>query len=144
MIYALSLLFALLGLVLGIPAARALLRFRQINRNSRTISGEVISASSTMGWLWTAGFGSSTRPLIRYFSPKGNELKLEIVDSSMFTNRKYFAGMAVDVIYDADMPGRAYARPEWGSARQDLLLGIGAFVLAAALWVVGSIFQFPF
>jgi hypothetical protein len=144
MIYALSLLVFLLGLVLVIPAIRQLMRFRAINSNCRTITGEVISANSAMGWLWTAGFGSSTRPLIRYQTPSGNELNLEIVDSSMFTIRKYESGMSVDVIYAADAPGRAYARPQWASARQDLWLGIGALVAAAALWVIGAVYQLPF
>jgi hypothetical protein len=144
MIYGISLLLLLLGLVLGVPALRNLIRFRSIRRNSRKTTGQVISADSVLGWLWTAGFGSSTRPLIRYQSPSGSEFKLEIVDSSMFTNRRYTTGMPVEVIFDVDMPGRAFAGLEWGSALRDLWAAVGALVLAAALWITGLVFHLPF
>lgn len=144
MIYGFSLLFVLLGLVLCIPAARKLLRMREINRNNAVTTGLVTSASSALGWLWTSGFGSSTRPLIKYQSPKGIDIILEVADSSMFTFRKDEPGMAVEVVFDVTVPGRAYAKPDWRSVLQDLWLGLGALFLAAVLWIGGLLLKAPF
>jgi len=82
--------------------------------------------------------------MIRYELSGGKEFKLEIVDSSMFTNRRYAPGMSVEVVYDAEMPARAYATPEWGSAQRDLLAGVGSVVLAIILWITGLVFHLPF
>ncbi len=137
MIYGFSLLFLLLSLVLGIPALRQLLRMRAINRNPGVTPGQVTSNSSSLGWLWTASFGSVNRPLIRYQSPRGSEMVLEVADSSMFTNHRYNTGDNVEVVYDRDMPGRAYARPEWPAALREMTFSIISLVVAILLWIVG-------
>jgi hypothetical protein len=144
MIYGLSLLLGLLSLVVLIPAIRQMLRMREIDRNSASTNGMVISSKSAMGWLWTASFGNQDRPLIRYQSPKGSEMVLEVVTGSVLPVRRYEPGHSLTIVYDRDMPGRAYAQPEWGVVKREILLGVGALTLAIGLWVTGWFFNLPF
>ncbi len=144
MIYGFSLLFVLLCLVTGLPALRKLFRMRKIKRNCATTTGEVISSKSSLGWLWTSTFGGVSRPLIRYHTPDGKELILEVVSSSMYTYRRYETGASEEIIYDQDRPGRAYARSEWGAALRELWIAGGSLVVAVALWVVGRALNLPF
>jgi hypothetical protein len=144
MIYGISLLLGLLSLVLLIPAVRQILRMREINRNSAFTSGMVVSSKSAVGWMWTAAFGNQDRPLIRYQSPKGAEMILEVVASSILPVRRYEPGQSLTVIYDKDMPGRAYAQPEMDVMKREIFLGIRALALAVGLWIIGRIFNMPF
>jgi len=144
MIYGFSLLFVLLCLVTGIPALRRLFYMRGVNRNSATTTGEVISSKSALGWLWTSAFGSVSRPLIRYHTPDGKELVLEVVSSSMFTFQRYETGASEEIVYDSDRPGKAYARGEWDSVVRDLWIAAGGLGLAIALCVLGRVLDLPF
>lgn len=144
MIYGLSLLLGLLSLVLLIPAVRQILRMREINRNRATADGTVISSKSSMGWMWTAAFGNQDRPLIRYQSPKGVEMILEVTTSSVFPVRRYESGQHLTIVYDKDMPGRAYAQPEMYVMKREIYLGMGALALAVGLWIIGRIYNLPF
>lgn len=144
MIYGLSLLLGLLSLVLLIPAVRQVLRMREIDRNCAFTSGMVISSKSSMGWMWTAAFGNQDRPLIRYQSPKGAEMILEVVTSSILPMRRYEPMQSLTIVYDKDMPGRAYVQPEMDVMKREIFLGIGTLVLAIGLWIVGRIFNLPF
>jgi hypothetical protein len=144
MIYGFSLLFGLLSMVVLIPAIRQMLRMREINRNCAFTDGMVISSKSSMGWMWTAAFGNQDRPLIRYQSPKGAEMILEVVTGSVLPMRRYEPGQSLTVVYDRDMPGRAYAQPEMGVMKREIFLGLGALIMAIGLWVIGRVFNLPF
>jgi hypothetical protein len=144
MIYGISLLLGLLSLVLLIPAVRQIGRMREINQNCASTLGAVVSSKSSMGWLWTASFGNQARPLIRYQSPKGAEMILEVVTSSIMPIRRYEPGQSLTVIYDKDMPGRAYVQQEMDVMKREIFLGSGALVLAVALWIIGRIYNLPF
>jgi hypothetical protein len=143
MIYGFSMLFFLLGMVLLIPAARKLLFMRAINRNPATTAGTVISSKSSMGWMWTASFGNQDRPLVRYQSPRGSDLVLEVTAGSILPQRRYEPGSMVTVVYDRDMPGSAYLQNEQQAARRDLRGGILALIGSILLAVIGVVFNFP-
>jgi len=117
---------------------------RDIKKNSGTTRGNVISTSSAMGWLWTAEFGNQDRPRIRYQLPTGTEMILEVTTSSVLPNRSYQPGEAVEVLYDATRPGRAYVAREWTAALNNIWIGSGALIVAIALWIVGYVYSLPF
>lgn len=144
MIYGLSLLLGLLSLVLLLPIAKQMMRMREIDQNCALTAGTVISSKSAMGWLWTASFGNQDRPLIRYQSPKGVEMVLEVVTSSVLPMRRYEPGQSLTVVYDQDSPGKAYAQPEWNVAKREFALGLGTLALAIGLWAIGWLFNLPF
>ena len=144
MIYGFSLLFVLLGLVLILPALRKLAFMRDVNKNKGVTTGSVISTKSAMGWMWVVSFGNQDRPLIRYESPTGTELILEVTTSSVLPMRRYENGETVEVVYDREHPGRAYAVRERKFALDDLWAGGVALVVAIALWVVGRMYSMPF
>jgi hypothetical protein len=144
MIYGLSLLALLLALVTGIPAWRKIVQMRDIDRNGRSTTGTVISSKSAMGWLWVAEFGNQDRPLIRYQSPKGAEMVLEVVTSSVLPVRRYQPGQAITVVYDQNLPGRAYAQPEWKVVKREFALSLGSLLAAIGLWLIGRLFNLPF
>jgi hypothetical protein len=145
MIYGLALLSGLLSLVVLIPAIRQMQRMREINRNCALAIGVVISSASAVSRLWwTASLGNQDRPLIRYQLPKGTELNLDVVTSSIFPVPRYEPGRSLTVVYDRDRPGRAYAQPEWGAVKRDILFGLGALILSIGLWVIGRVFNLPF
>lgn len=140
MIYGFALLFFLLALVTGIPALRNLLRMRQINKNAGSTTGYVASMGNALGWLWTSDFGNVARPNIKYESPSGKEMAIEVVTGNMFTVLRYEQGMAVEVVFDRSAPWDAYARPEWMENLKDLWIGLGGLVLSIALVITGRIF----
>jgi hypothetical protein len=144
MIYGFSLLFGVLSLVLGIPAGKQLLRMREIDRNPASTHGQVVSTKSAMGWLWAAGFGNQDRPLVTYTSPKGTEMVYEIVTSNVLPAKNYLTDQAIEIIYDKDFPGRAYATPEKKAARQDLFGGLIALAFSIILWIFGQATGMPF
>jgi hypothetical protein len=139
MIYAFCLLLLVLSLVISIPALRRLLQMRRINRRAASANGYVDNVSSSLGWLWTSDFGSVTRPLIKYDSPQGKEMAIEVAASSMFTFRRYEPGMRIEVIYDSASPWEAYARPEWTANLRDFWIGLGSLVLSIALYILGRL-----
>jgi hypothetical protein len=144
MIYGFSLLFLLLFLVISVPAFRQMLFMRDVNKNGATTTGEVKSSKSAMGWLWMSSFGNQDRPLIRYQSPSGTEMLLEVTTSSVLPKRRYEPGQALEVKYDSSRPGRAYLVAEWQVIVRELWLGSGAFAMSIILWVVGRLFNAPF
>jgi hypothetical protein len=137
MIFGFSLLIFLLALVTGIPAARGLLRMREINQHRAETGGTVTSSKSATGWLWTASYGNQDRPLVMYQTPKGEEMVLQIVTSSILPQRRYEPGQAVTVVYDTSMPGSAYVKDEWQVAVRDAWLAAGALFVAVVLLVAG-------
>jgi hypothetical protein len=72
-----------------------------------------------MGWLWTSSYGNQDRPLVMYRSPKGEEMVLQIVTSSVIPQRRYEPGQVVTVVYDSTIPGSAYVKDEWQVAARD-------------------------
>jgi hypothetical protein len=141
MIHALALLLLVTALVIGIPAFRQLRYMRRINHNAGTTPGHVTSVPSSLGWLWTANFGNVTRPRISYTTPRGTEMVLEIATSSMFTFRRYEAGMPVEVVFDQTSPGEAYARPEWEANLRDFWSAWAALFAALALAILARIYH---
>jgi hypothetical protein len=140
MIYGLSIPLFLLAFIAGIPALRQLRRMRAVNRNCDRTAGEVAFAASSLGWLWTSTFGNVSRPLIRYRSPAGTEMAIEVATSSVFPGYRYEGGATVEVVYDRDMPGRAYAAPEWAVVRRELWIAVGSLLLAILCLVIGFIY----
>jgi hypothetical protein len=143
MIYGFSLLFVLLALVTGVPALRQMLAMRKINRNCATTSGEVVSDKSMLGWLWTSSFGRVSRSQVRYYPPQGEEMILVVHASSMFTFHRYEPHANVEVVYDRDRPGRAYAKPEWEVAKGELRIATASLLVAIVLWIAGLILHLP-
>jgi hypothetical protein len=144
MIYGFSLLFLLLCLVIGIPAIRQMLFMQDVNKNGATTTGEVKSSKSAMGWLWMSSFGNQDRPLIRYQSPSGTEMLLEVTTSSVLPKRRYEPGQTLEVRYDSSRPGRAYLVAEWKVIVRELWLGSGALAMSIVLWIIGCVYNMPF
>jgi hypothetical protein len=144
MIYGLSLLSLLLALVFGIPAIREWLRMRRIDPRAGNTLGIVTSSNSAMGWLWAASFGNQDRPRVSYSTPHGEPMVLEIVTSSVLPRRRYEPGTSLEIVYDTDQPGAAYAKPEKGVILRELWVAAGALALSIVFWVLGEIFNLPF
>ena len=163
MIYGISLLLIVLSVVMCIPAIRRLLKMQDIKTNRATTQGRVLSSNSLLGlqggriavprehtrsasaWgWWTAELGNQDRPLIQYRSNSGAELLLEVTASSVFYQRRYETGEAVEVTYDSTCPSRAYPTQEWKIASRELWLGSGALIVGIILWVIGRIYSMPF
>lgn len=145
MIYSFSFLLILLGLVMCIPAIRRLLNMQDINRNSATTQGQVLSSSDLVGrGTWAAGLGNLDRSLIRYYSPSDTEMVLEVRTKSILPITRYEAGQALEITYDKASPGRAYITEEWKNALRDLWLGAGALFVGVMLWIIGRVYNLPF
>jgi hypothetical protein len=137
MIFGFALLTFLLALVTGIPATRALLRMREINQHRAETAGTVTSSKSATGWLWTSSYGNQDRPLVQYRSPKGEEMVLQIVTSSIVPQRRYEPGQAVTVVYDTTMTGSAYVKDEWQVAVRDAWIAGAALIVTVILLIAG-------
>ena len=151
MIYGFSLLFMILGLIVGITALRKIIYMGAIRKNSRITTGTVVSrksANNTAGWLM--GMVSATevvnheRPLIAYQLPGEKELSVEVIPSNFLSARKYQVGEAVDVAYDLSEPWRAYSVREWAAAARDLWFGTAISIVAVFLWILGRVYHLPF
>jgi hypothetical protein len=121
-----------------------MLYMQDVNKNSATTSGRVVSSKSATGWLWMAEFGNQDRPLVSYQSPQGTELMLEVTTSSVLPTRRYEPDQALEVMYDLDRPGRAYLVAEWKVVLREIWLGSGALVAGIILWVIGRLLNLPF
>ncbi len=145
MIYGISMLLILLGLVMGIPAIRQLLNMKNIQRNSATTQGKVSSSKNMLGsGTWTAALGNQDRPLIQYYSSSGAELVFEVNTSSIFPKRRYEVGQALEITYDSAYPSRAYITQERTVALRELWLSGGALVIGIVFWITGRVYNLPF
>lgn len=151
MIYNFSLLLTVLGMVVGIPALRRLLRMLTIRKNSGTTTGSVVSTKSAMnsaGWLMGMVSASEMvnhdRPLVTYQSPEGKEMSIEVVPSNFLSRRKYRVGEPVEVAYDLSEPWHAYLVREWRATLRELGIGTVAFLVGVILWILGRIYNLPF
>ena len=143
MIFVFSFLFMLMGLVFGIPAFRKWLFMREVRRNGANTQGTVLTTKSATGWLWAATFGNQDRPRVRYQSPTGTEMILEVTTSNFIPQRSYEPGEVVDVIYDTTQPGRAFTVRDSKATVVDLWVGIGTLTLSIALYVIGRVYNLP-
>ena len=151
MIYGISLLLLVLGLVVAIPALKKLLYMQSIKKNSQITLGRVDSRNSAMntgGWLMGMVSASEMvnheRPLVTYQPPQEKEMSIEVVPSNFLSGRKYQVGESVDVAYDMDEPWRAYLIREWATAIRDFWIATGILVVAVILWIVGRVYNLPF
>lgn len=151
MIYALSLLLLLLGLVIAIPAIRRLVRMHAVRKNKGTTTGRVISTKSAMntgGWLLgsvsASEFVNHERPLVTYEIPQGKEMSVEVVPSNFLSRKKYTIDETVEVAYDLSQPWHAYLIREWNATLRETWIGTGLCVLGIILWIVGRVNNLPF
>lgn len=145
MIYGISLLLMVLGLVMALPSIGRLLSMKDIKKDSTTTQGQVLSSNDLAGrGMWAAGLGNLNRFFIRYYSPSDTELVLEASTKSILPISRYEVGQAVDITYDTDNPGRAFITEEWSLALRDLWLGAGTVVLGVILWIIGRTYNLPF
>jgi hypothetical protein len=151
MIYNLSLLLSILGLVVGIPALRRLMHMLTIRQNSRMVTGSVISTKSAMnsaGWLMGMVSASEMvnhdRPLVTYRFPEGKEMSIEVVPSNFLSSRRYRIGETVEVAYDRSEPWHAYLVREWRATLRELGIGTVTFLVGVILWIIGRIYNLPF
>jgi hypothetical protein len=151
MIYNLSLLLTVLGLVVAIPALRKTRHMLTIKKNSGITTGNVASTKSAMnsaGWLMGLVSASEMvnhdRPLVTYRSPEGKEMSIDVVPSNFLSRQKYRLGESVEVAYDLEEPWRAYLLREWAAALRDLWIGSGMFIVGVSLWIVGRVYNLPF
>jgi len=151
MIYNLSLLLTILGLVVAIPALRRTRHMLTIKKNSGITIGNVVSTKSAMntaGWLFGMASASEIvnhdRPLVTYQAPDGKEMSVDVVPSNFLSGRKYVTGESVEVAYDLEEPWRAYLVREWRAAWRDFWIGSLLFILGVGLWVIGRVYNLPF
>jgi hypothetical protein len=140
MIYAFSLLFVILGLLVAIPAFRKLLYMGSIKKKSEITMGEVMSISNVMkrgGW-WMSRIAAvevvdHDRPLIVYQPTKEKEMSVEVNPSNFLSGRKYTVGESAEVAYDLSEPWHAYLVREWTATIRDLSIGTAMSVAAIIL-----------
>jgi hypothetical protein len=151
MIYGISLLLFILGLVVTIPALRKLFRMRGIKKQSQVTLGRVESADnainiqrSFMGMFVADEVINHQRPIIRYQPAQSEEMSVEVIPSTFLSGRKYENGEEVEVVFDLSEPWRAYPVREWAAAARDLWIGIAISVAAVVLWVLGRVYNLPF
>ncbi len=150
MIYGISLLLLILGLVVGVPAIRRFASMLAIKKKSGKTVGNVASRESainTGGWLLGAVSASEVvnheRPLVTYQAPAGKEMSVEVIPSNFLSRRKYTTGETVEVAYDLSEPWHAYVTREWNATLREIWIGIGILVIAAILWIVGYVYHLP-
>jgi hypothetical protein len=149
MIYVLSTLLFVLGLVTGLPAIPKFLRMRKIKPNSSSTTGVVRSDirpnlnDSTGTGMMSSILGKISHPQISYETPDKKERTIEVVESSSFQIRHYKLGDEVKVVYDKNVPGLAYLQKEWDGALRDLWLAGGELLVAVVLWSIGLFLKLP-
>jgi len=143
MIYVVSFVLALYCLANGIPALRNILRMMEINRDCATTIGEARSVRRKLGTMLAWGFGEGKQFSVYYLSPTKQELVIDVITSSFYTHPIYEGNQGVEVVYDKDSPGRAYAKPEWEMNKRELWIASIGISVAIALWVIGKAFNLP-
>lgn len=142
--YAFAALFFILSLTTGIPAFLQWRRMETIKQSSAITSGVVRTVGrSNIGWNFLGEVGRSARPLVA-FQVHEKEYEVEMTDTSGFMNRRYDAGNTVEVVYQKDMPWKAYLTSEWTFTRRDLWIAAGEIVLAIVFWGIGVYLGIPF
>ena len=133
MFYSFSVLFFVLSLVTAFPAIFRLVKMEKIRKNGVSTFGAIRSAESDLGWRMTGALGRVTHPLIEF---QVNEHKhiIQVNDNRGFLAPRYDRGDTLEVIYDKDMPWKAYIKQEWLIARKDLWKAAAEIVLAVVLW----------
>jgi hypothetical protein len=151
MIYGIAMLLFILGLVVGIPALRRLLRMQSIKRKSQITLGRVESTDnainiqrSFMGMFVADEVTNHQRPLIRYQPAHEKEMSIEIIPSTFLSGRRYETGESVEVVYDLSEPWRAYPLREWTATARDLWIGSVISATALILWILGRLYNLPF
>lgn len=151
MIYNLSLLLTVLGLVVGSPALKRMRYMLTIKKNSGRTTGNVVSTKSAMntaGWLFGMVSASEMvnhdRPLVTYQPPHGKEMSIDVVPSNFLSRRRYRTGDSVEVAYDLTEPWRAYVVREWMATARDLWIGAAMSIVGVILWIVGRVYNLPF
>jgi hypothetical protein len=142
MIYVLSFVIGLYCLANGIPALRHILRMMEINRNCATTIGQARSVRRKLGTMLGWEFGESKQFSVYYLSPTKKELVIDVITSSN-PHPSYKGNQGVEVVYDKDSPGRAYAKPEWKMNQRELWFTSIGLVAAIALWVIGKALNLP-
>ena len=142
MIYVFSFVIGLYCLANGIPALRHILRMMEINRNCATTIGEARSVRRKLGAMLAWEFGETKQFSVYYLSPTQKELVIEVITSS-HPHRSYEGNQGVEVVYDKDSPGRAYAKPEWEMNKRELWITSIGLVAAIALWAIGKAYNLP-
>lgn len=142
MFYSFSVLFFVLGLVTAFPAIFRLAKMEKIRKNGVSTFGAIRSAESDLGWRMTGALGRVTHPLIEF---QVNEQKhiIQVNDNRGFLAPRYDRGDTLEVIYDKDMPWKAYIKQEWLIARKDLWKAAAEIVLAVVLWEIGVYLGMP-
>ncbi len=143
MIYVISFVIGLYCLVNGIPALRNILRMIEINRNCATTIGEARSVRRKLGTMLAWEFGESKQFAVYYLSPTKKELVIDVITSSSNTHPSYEGSQGVEVVYDKDLPGRAYAKPEWEMNKRELWITSIGIAVAIALWIIGKAYNLP-
>ncbi len=143
MIYGISLLLFILGLVTVIPAIPQLLRMRKIKQNSMNTTGLVSLPPDSTGVQMVAFLGNTHYPQIYYRTSNEKEYKIEVIDSSNFKMYRYQSGESVGVVYNKNFPWEAYVTKEWKNALRDLWMGSGELLVAIILYYIGIAFNLP-
>ena len=151
MIYGISMLLLVLGIVVALPAFRKLVYMRRIKKTSQTALGRVESTDnaiqgqrSFMGMFVADEVVNHQKPLIRYQPAQEKEMSIEVIPSTFLSARKYEAGESVEVAYDLSEPWRAYPLREWTATARDLWIGTILMIVGIALWIVGRAYNLPF
>jgi len=109
----------------------------EINRNCATTLGEARSVRRKLGTMLGWEFGESKQFSVYYVSQTKKEFVIEVITSSR-PHPSYEGNQGVEVIYDKDMPGRAYTKPEWEKSKRELWITSIGLAVAIALWVIGK------
>lgn len=128
----------MLGVVLGLPALRQLMRIRRDRKSSVVVAGTVSSSRSAAGWLRTADYGSQKRALITCQTPKGVDMGVEAAHLGRVPIRKYEARQSVEVMFDSSDPGQAFVVDKLNGALREIWLGSAALVGALICFPIGG------
>jgi hypothetical protein len=149
MIYAISALLFVLGLVTGLPAIPQLLRMRKIKQNSATATGAVLLGdhshlnNGTMTGVMSSMLGKVSYVQISYETPDKKERAIEVIETVNFGIRRYKSGDSATVIYDKTIPSLAYVKKEWDKTLSDLWVAGGELLVAIILWNIGLALKLP-
>jgi hypothetical protein len=149
MIYAISALLFVLGLVTGIPAIPQFLRMRKIKQNSATATGAVLLGdrphlnNGTMTGVMSSMLGKVSYVQISYETPDKKERAIEVIETVNFGIRRYKSGDSATVIYDKTIPSLAYVKKEWDKTLSDLWVAGGELLVAIILWNIGLALKLP-
>lgn len=144
MLVGLAILVAILGLSILIPTRKKLRRMQEINNGGQSVTGIVVSTNDTRNVLGGPLYATTHEAEIHYLPPGTKDpYKIYRLDHNLVMSKEFSAGQRMEVVFDAANPYKAYPKPEWERALQDMKRSKICFGASVALLLIDQILKWP-